>query len=594
MADNVNLVEVCAQTTHPALQAMTQVLGLAAHTEWAVMQPWADALLWAFNRGDSHIVVPREHLAAIRNCRVLVGAAGAYTPFILQNNHLFLGRMWQLEQDIAESLWQLADIAPARINEAAVAADLASWFPEADSAQQRFAAALALIQHFVVINGGPGTGKTTTVAKILGLLLKHAWQLSRPPQIALVAPTGKAAAHMANALQRALNKLPLPDSSMQLLGRLTGQTVHRLLQLQPPLLTGPYDAEHPLPVDILVVDESSMLDLSLFRALLRALKPDVRLILLGDANQLPAVGAGNVLAELSQPTVLSPVLKQQLAALLLEQPLPPSGNEANMAAHVATLSHSYRFDATQGIGALATACINGDDSAALNAVTSFPAQLQLQQADMQRLSRDLYSQQRMWWQAVAENNIAAVFSHLTDIMVLTAWRADAEAFNQQYRRYLRQQLHLNTDSWFAGLPILITQNDYGVGLFNGDIGVILPDRDNSGHLLAYFADGANYRAISLSRLPQHEAAFAITVHKSQGSEYDSVWLLAPQAQAAADDPLFNRSLLYTALTRARQQFTFCGTARQLAQGIKNSQQRRSGLSAALAQLAKKQSQLSLF
>ncbi|WP_239365131.1 exodeoxyribonuclease V subunit alpha [Snodgrassella communis] len=594
MVDDVDQVEASVPATHPALQAMTRVLGAAAHAEWTVMQPWADALLWAFNRGDSYITVPREYLAAIRSCGILVGAAGAYTPFILQKNHLFFGRMWQLELDIAERLWQLANIAPASVNEAAVAADLAEWFPEADSAQQRFAAALALIQHFVVINGGPGTGKTTTVAKILSLLLKHAWPLSRPPKIALVAPTGKAAAHMATALQRALNKLPLPDSGMQLLGCLTGQTVHRLLQLQPPLLTGPYDAEHPLPVDILVVDESSMLDLSLFRALLRALKADVRLILLGDANQLPAVGAGNVLAELSQPTVLSPVLKRQLTALLPDQSLPPSRDDANMAAHVATLSHSYRFDATQGIGALATACINGDDGAALNAITSFPKQLQQRQADLQRLSRDLYSQQQVWWQAVAENDMTAVFSHLTDIMVLTAWRADAEAFNQQYRRYLRMQLHLNTDSWFAGLPILITQNDYGVGLFNGDIGVVLPDQDNSGHLLAYFADGASYRAISLSRLPQHEAAFAITVHKSQGSEYDCIWLLAPQAQAAAEDSLFNRSLLYTALTRARQQFTFCGTAKQLAQGIKNNQQRRSGLGTALVQLAKKQSQLSLF
>ena len=593
MAEAINPAETQEQSAHPALAAIEHVLRGVAQNEWEIIQPWADKLLWALNRGDSYIIVPRQYSETLRKCRILVGAAGTYTPFILQSNHLFLGRVWQLEQDIAESMLALASIPSVHLN-MDVAADLADWFPDADSTQQRFAAALALIQHFVVINGGPGTGKTTTVAKILSLLLKHTWHLSRPPQIALVAPTGKAAAHMANALQRALDKLPLSDDSRQLLADLSGQTVHRLLQLQPPLLTGPYDAEHPLSVDILVVDESSMLDLSLFRALLRALKPDVRIILLGDANQLPAVGAGNVLAELSQPTVLSPELKKQFMALLPEQSLPPVSDNAGMAQYVATLTHSYRFDATQGIGALASACINGDATAALNAVSSFPEQLQLHQFDIQVLCRKLYSQQQLWWQAVAENNITQIFSHLTDIMVLTAWRTDAEAFNQQYRSYLRTQLHQNTDSWFAGMPILITQNDYGVGLFNGDIGVILSEQNNSGHLLAYFAEGANYRSISLSRLPQHEAAFAITVHKSQGSEYDDVWLLAPQLRAAADDSLFNRSLLYTALTRARKQFTFCGTAKQLVQGIKNNQQRHSGLGTALAQLLRKQTQLSLF
>ncbi|WP_370386388.1 exodeoxyribonuclease V subunit alpha [Snodgrassella alvi] len=594
MANEIAVQAGSEQPDHPALAAMAQVLGTVVPAEWAVMQPWANALLWAFNRGDSYIVVPREYRTSVRNCRMLVGAAGAYTPFVLLDNHLFSGRIWQLEQDIAENLWKRTTVKSVPLDMEVVADDLTEWFPDADSAQQRFAAALALLQHFVVINGGPGTGKTTTVAKILGLVLKHAWKLSRPPHIALVAPTGKAAAHMANALQRALSKLHLDQDSRRLLGRLGGQTVHRLLQLQPPLLTGPYDAEHPLPVDILVVDESSMLDLSLFRALLRALKEDVRLILLGDANQLPAVGAGNVLAELSRPTVLSPALKQKLTTLLPNQILPETSSQAGMASHVATLSHSYRFDATQGIGALATACIKGDDESAMNAFRRFPAQLQVRSADWQRMCHDLYALHQPWWQAVADHDVDAVFSHLNDIMVLTAWRADAEAFNRHYRQFLRSRLHLNTDSWFAGLPIMITQNDYAVGLYNGDIGVILPDENHSGHLCAYFNDGNSFRSMVLSRLPPHEDAFAITVHKSQGSEYDSVWFVAPQTNAAADDPLFNRALFYTALTRAREQFIFCGTAKQMVQGIKNSQQRRSGLGAALAGKALQQSQLSLF
>jgi exodeoxyribonuclease V alpha subunit len=486
----------------------------------------------------------------------------------------------------------LSTVAAKFFNES-VADDLKNWFPDQNGSEQRFAAALALVQHFVVINGGPGTGKTTTVAKILALLLKHVWQAPYPPQIALIAPTGKAATHMANALQRALTNLELSPEVFKVLSQLSGQTVHRLLQLRPPLLSGPFNANNPLPVDILIVDESSMLDLSLFRMLLEALKPEVRLILLGDANQLPAVGAGNVLAELSVPTSLTPPIAKQLIDLLPNFSMPPSHDKAGIAAHIATLTHSYRFDPAKGIGALATACIRGDDSLALTTIESFP-QLHLQQYSFFDLCEKIYQLQLAWWQAVTTNNIQAVFSHLTDIIVLSVRRADAKEFNRLYRRYLGHQLQLDTESWFIGMPILITQNDYNIGLYNGDIGVILPDADDHQFLLAYFGDGQSYRKIALSRLPQHEPAFAITVHKSQGSEYEQVWLLAPQSEASVDDPLFNRALLYTALTRARNQFTFCGTARQLTQAIKNNERRRSGLKSALEKLFQHQSQLSLF
>lgn len=577
---------------HPALAAIANVLSVIAKQEWEIVEPCAEALLWALNRGDSYILIPRNRLPVLRTCRMLVGKAGDYAPFILIEQHLFMGRIWQLEQDVVHSICRLACVSVEQFSPK-VREDLQNWFPEAEAKQQRFAAALALVQHFVLINGGPGTGKTTTVAKILALILKHVWQAPYPPKIALVAPTGKAATNMAAALHNALFKLHLPANIRKSLSQLTGQTVHRLLQLRPPLLNSEFNAENTLEIDILVVDESSMLDLSLFRTLLQALKTNVRLILLGDSNQLPAVGVGNVLAELSQTTMLTPAITKQLSFLLPDQPLPPSQSDAGIAAHVATLTHSYRFDPSKGIGALATACIKGDGMMALSVMESFE-QLYWLQPNQSTLFQRLYHLQQAWWQAVAANDVQAVFNHLTDVMVLGVRRVDVKTFNKQYRRYLSGQLHIVTDTWFAGMPILITQNDYDIGVYNGDIGVILPDTDDKQHLLAYFNVGQCIRTIALSRLPQYEPAFAITVHKSQGSEYNNVWLLAPQSPATEDDVLFNRVLMYTALTRARQYFAFCGSAQQMTQAIKNNDQRRSGLRIALNQLMKQQSQMTLF
>ena len=569
--------------THPMLSMIEETLSPIAPEEWLILSPWVEVLLWAQDRGDSYIEIPYSQIDILSQLTCLLGKPNSFMPFILDQNRLFSGRIWQLEQDIAVGLYSLAQTPVAEVN-LAVKEDLENWFPEKDSQEQRFAATLALYQSFVLINGGPGTGKTTTVAKILALIIKHVWQASQQPRIVLAAPTGKAAAHMAQALHKALGSFQLEQSIEQILMGVQGQTVHRLLQLRPPLMESFYNQERPLPVDILVIDEASMLDLSLFRLLLRAIKQGTRLILLGDANQLPAVGAGNVLGDLSQSTQLTPELIENLSVLLDDYSLPSGNAQANIAAHVATLVHSYRFRADQGIGALAEACIQSDADKAQAVMTQFPKQLQWAGNDLMGLGRQLYLQQTTWWQAVSKNDIEAVFAHITDLMVLTAHKADAQAFNEYYRTYLQKQGHTTLEPWFAGMPILITQNDYNVNLFNGDIGIILSDQNEPQRLVAYFREGQTYRTVSLSRLPEHELAFAITVHKSQGSEYDTVWLIAPQSSPDDTEPLFNQALFYTALTRARKQFVFCGHATQLTHAIKQRDRRRSGLTRALNRL----------
>lgn len=565
---------------HPAARAAAPVLAAQAPAVWPQVAPWLDALFQALAQGHSYVPLSPAAAENLSAAAPLVGAEGDFAPLIVSQQRLFLGRIWQLEQDIAADLLRLAAAPVAAWDEEAAMAGLAQWFAEPGSEDQQAAAALALLQPLMMINGGPGTGKTTTVAKLLALLC-HNRPDGRLPRIALAAPTGKAAAHMGAALQRALDGFSPPPLVAGHLRRLQGQTVHRLLALRPPLLTSPYDADSPLPLDILVVDEASMLDLSLLHTLLRALPTGCRLLLLGDRNQLPPVGAGDVLAALAQPTRLDAATAAAWQRLLPKRPLPfaVAASAAPLAAHTATLGISHRFDDRSGIGRLAAAVVSGDTAAAAAAFADFPSALrQGHRADWPQL----YAAQHPYWQAVAAGDAQAVFAALSAVVVLAARRQDAADFNQGYRRWLAAHGHAALQNWFAGQMLMVTQNDYGVGLFNGDIGVVLPDAD--GRLQACFAGSHGIRRIGLSRLPPHEDAFALTVHKSQGSEYRHVWLLPPAA-AAGEDVLFERSLLYTALTRARDGFVLLGDPALLAEAIRQQQPRRSGLPAALVRQA---------
>lgn len=555
--------------------------------EWLYVADAARLLFTALARGDSCITLTAAQRALLENAPTLVGHAGDFAPFILCHHQLFPGRLWQLEQDIAENLLRLTAAPVPRMDLAAAAADLSAWFTGEHSRSQRLAAALALLRPLMLINGGPGTGKTTTVAGLLALICRHAWQQTSPPRIALVAPTGKAAAHMAEALHRALGQLNVHnDERCACLYAVQGQTIHRLLQFRPPLARSVFHRHRPLPVDIVVVDEASMLDLSLLRTLLLALPDQTRLILLGDHHQLPAVGTGNILADLAQQTELPPALAETLSILCPHHALSVSPHSAPLSANVVTLNYSHRFHEHSGIGRLAEAVLAGDGAMMASVIAAYPQELVCQNNTMADRFRLYYRLQADYWQAVAEHRVNGVFAALHRQFILSVRREEALAFNQGYRHWLGLRGHQTQGNWFAGMPLIITQNDYVTGLFNGDIGVVLADA--AGRLHAYFEEGEQYRAVSLSRLPEHECAFVITVHKSQGSEYDEVWLLSPQklrAAEAAEAYLFDRALLYTALTRAKKRFVFCGSLTQMQQAAARVNHRRSGLRAALRRAA---------
>lgn len=528
--------------------------------------PIIPKLFNALADGHSFIFVNAEEQALLAQAEPIVSHY-AHSPLVLNKNRLLFGRFWQLEQQLAHEIKRLSAPTHAIADPKHIATQLQQLFPDTSSRDQQAAAALALSQNFTVISGGPGTGKTTTVAKLLVLLSGD-----QQPRIALAAPTGKAAARMSEALKNAVSRIAdLPDEMVQFLNQLDGQTVHRLLGLKPPQMQPEYHAHNRLPLDILIIDEASMLDAYLLLQVLQALPDHCRIILLGDEHQLPSVNAGAVLSALvrsSRP--LSP--DSPITALLphLPQTLTPP---------VARLTISHRFDDTSGIGCLARAVVEGDGITAWAQFDRFPNELSHQQNNITQQAQLLYQYHQAYWQAIDAHDIAQAFQHQTDIVVLTAHRQDAEQFNQSYRHLLQHHGRARAETpWFAGQMLMITRNDPATRLFNGDVGIVMPHQ----HGLATWFPDANqtFRAVPISRLPAHEPAFAMTVHKSQGSEYQQVWLLPPQAND--DESGFSRSLLYTAITRAKRQFIYWGNESSFQSACETPDKRRTLLAELLS------------
>lgn len=563
---------------HAAADAALDVLQRLFPEAAALCAPFLPRLFSALDDGHSFIWLNDAEAEALDSAAPLADGTGR-APLVLRGRRLFLGRLWQLENDLAGEIRRLAASPAVLADPQGVAAALQAWFAEPGSEGQQAAAALALLQNFMLITGGPGTGKTTTVAKLLALLCAGADPL---PRIALAAPTGKAAAHMARALHRAVDGFEMPDAVRNHLSALEGQTVHRLLKLRPPQMLPAFDGNHPLPLDVLVVDEASMLDVSLLLHLLRAIPSGCRVIFLGDEFQLPSVGVGAVLAALSRRTVLDKETVEQLSIYLPEHGFPVEENPPALSQNVAQLKVSHRFGADSGIGCLARAVVSGKSGEGWAQFTLFPNELEILEGRLKQQAELLYRKHEKYWQAVDKNDVALAFGHAADVVVLAAWRQDAEAFNEEYCRYLQRKHRAGADKpWFAGQIIMIARNDYTLEVFNGDIGLIMPDAESANGLAAYFPNADGFKKIAISRLPQFDSAFAMTVHKSQGSEYREVWLLPPSGkiEQGGDDALsgLNNALLYTAITRARERFVFWGNEEQWRLAVETRKTRRTAL-----------------
>lgn len=567
--------DVCLRLPVLAGQLLFPGAAQAERTRAPALEPWCEAL---------------------RRCPC-VGSPGTRAPLVLDGTRLYLQRFWRHEVAVAQGLLDRLASA-AQCDEALLRSGLSALFEDAEGTTapdwQKLASALAVQQRFAVISGGPGTGKTTTVVKVLSLLLAQQPAL----RIALAAPTGKAAARMVESLRAARRSLALAP---EVLARLpdVASTLHRLLGWQPDLSRYPYrrHRDNPLPMDCLIIDEASMIDLPMMHAVLDALPPDARLILLGDRDQLASVEAGNVLGDITghgRSLGYSPALIAGFEALGVSAPGPLQGSAelAPIQDAIAILQRSHRFGANSGIGRLSRLVNGGLAQDGLALLASAPGLqdagpdadlLWLQTAGLAHAS---LRKDALDW-AVAHytqylvcKDVETALQRFAQCRVLCAAHEGAlgeVAVNAQLAERLRHCALLEAGPPGHGTPVMITVNDYELELYNGDIGLLWKAADGS--LEACFPQlDAQVRRIPAASLPAHVPAWALTVHKSQGSEFDEVLLILPED---VNSPLLLRELLYTGITRARRRLLLQCTAEAFERACTNPATRSSGLAARL-------------
>ncbi|URL05577.1 exodeoxyribonuclease V subunit alpha [Avibacterium sp. 21-595] len=555
-------------------------------------------------------------------------------PLVFQFNALYFYRIWQDEYRVAEyfahsiqrteqnggqSAGQNSGIFDRTFDPQAIATILQKYFPHSAQPKQinwqEIAVAMAIKQPFTLISGGPGTGKTTTVTRLL-LALQDLYQQGL--RIKLVAPTGKATARlkesMDNSLARLKAELALPEALIAAIPT-QPETLHRLLGVRFFEDMPKHNKQNPLLLDVLVVDESSMIDLSLMAKLLQALKPQTKLILLGDKDQLASVEAGAILAELGKfltqgyspdfVAYLQQTTGQHLSAITQGNPIRD---------HLCHLTQSHRFDEHSAIGQLAKLINQGNaeeswqllqagDLKKSDVVTISPLTLvDFMQLTHKGEANSLAYQQycanavvksavqnytnflTLIQQVTAQNQpldsekIQQIFTAFNKVRYLTALRVGelgSEQLNQRIAEGLRAKglVQFNqAREHYLGKPIMITQNDSNVGLYNGDIGLYLVSPNEQGQLRGHFYFENGKRELA-SRIPRHETAFAMTVHKSQGSEFDHAFMVLPTEPS----PILSRELVYTGITRAKNQATVFSTEQSWKTAVRNPTKRQSGL-----------------
>lgn len=531
-------------------------------------EPWQDAGEW----GEE-----------LRHFGV-VGAPGETAPLVLdQSSRLYLNRYWRYEKDLADRLRERAATMHPDLDPAGLCRGLDLLFPPQGQDNgpdwQRVAAWLAVTRSLTVIAGGPGTGKTTTVVKVLALLSEMAGE--RPLRIALAAPTGKAAGRLKEAVSQARERLCLATETAARIPA-EASTIHRLLGAVPGSVSFRHHGGNPLPFDVVVVDEASMVDLPLMAKLLDALAPECRLVLLGDRDQLASVEAGAVLGDICHPAFLerfSPAAAASAASAGITLPaatvaVPP------LCDAVVTLKTSHRFAAASGIGSLSRLVNDGDGEAALELMRAgrhgdigwrdLPPPAGLAAALKERLT-DGYRDY------LAATDPAACLERFSAFRLLSPFRQGpygVAALNSLAERSLGLAgRHGAGSPWYPHRPLLVTRNDHQLRLFNGDIGVIAAGPAGEGVAAWFPASDGGVRNISPLRLPPHETVFAMTVHKSQGSEFDTLLLLLPPGAPE----LLTRELVYTAITRAKRRVEIWGDPEAFVAAVSRRVSRSSGL-----------------
>lgn len=494
-------------------------------------------------------------------------------PLVLDPaGRLYLSRHFRCERMIANDLVsRSAGVVPVRTEEAAKI--ISGMFSDsAGEDWQKVAVAAAALKRFVVISGGPGTGKTYTVARILALQQVLSGGNLR---IALAAPTGKAAVRLQESITNA--KLSI-DKVYADLVPVEAKTLHRLLGFNPGAGKFKYNRDNKLHIDLLVIDEASMIDVELMAALVQALPQNARLVLLGDRDQLTSVEAGSLFGDICSTNVpgWSTRMCEQVKELVGWAPQAKTSDET-FDDSVVLLQKSYRFGEHEGIARLASIVNNGNgQQITALAMQEFDDLMvgQLDKGDMRTvLEEHIFAGFKQCFSSITPEEALAALSRFRILCAIRQGSQGVEGLNRLTEDILRQRgLIDGDDQWYKGRPLIIRNNHYELQLFNGDTGIVWPGDD--GKLWAWFsAAGGDLHQVPLSRLPNYETAYAITVHQSQGSEFEEVLFMLP----SADSRVLCRELIYTGITRARKKLMLFGDTDLLVKAVEDRVVRYSGL-----------------
>ncbi len=494
--------------------------------------------------GHSCILIGDEDAELLQSSGLLSGSVPM--PLVLEQNRLYTRRYWHYEQRLAGQIRQLCQVGYCCNGLDDI---LDRYFPDLvdETDWQKEAAKKAVKQAFSMITGGPGTGKTSTVVKILGVMLELA---SRPLHIALAAPTGKAAMRLQESIGSNKAVLPCSEAVKRLIPEKV-TTIHHLLGAQPPTPYFRHNASSPLPYDVIAIDEASMIDLALMSKLVDALKPGARLVLLGDKDQLASVESGAVLADLTSA-------------------LPE---------HTLELCKSYRFQGE--IKALAEAVNRQQGELAWRLLKNGREMTNLLSVDILTF---IVSQYREYLQLIDQAaGFATIFAAFNHFQVLCSNRqggGSVAEINYRVEQRLAELglIHLQEAQWYAGRPVMVVENNSAMQLYNGDIGLCLPDSESRQLRVCFQRPDGSIKTVLPGRLPKSETVYAMTVHKSQGSEFDRVLLVLSERLS----PVLTKELLYTGITRAKKVVTVSASEEIFVDSVKQKVLRTSGLAARLA------------
>ena len=508
----------------------------------------------------------------------VVGEPGEFAPLILDKaERLYLQRYWKYEDELGRNLQaRLRDNPIRHFSQTELAKNLEKLFP-VQSDLQKVAAFVAATSRLCVISGAPGTGKTRTIVLICALLIALAG--NRELNFALAAPTGKAAARLKETIAQTRLALRLPEDVKL---PADASTIQRLLGAKGDSPHFQHDAKNPLAADVVIVDEASMIDLALLAKLFDAVRPDGRVILVGDKDQLASVEAGSAFRDICTPGLepgISVSLAEAFAKCTGEELEGTSASEAPIHPVVVELRRNYRFTPETGIAELSNAVNQGDAEGAI-AILKSGGRIRWRPTPLvKNFERELRERVLPRFERfLTLTDPAEALSRLTEFAVLCALRRGpfgAETVNGLLERMLRDTgRRVESDGrYYAGEPVIIVRNDYNVGLFNGDVGIVLPDA-TSGELRVFFrGEDSDVLNFAPGRLPAHQPAFALTVHKSQGSEFRDALVILPERDA----PVLTRELLYTGVTRVRETVEVWATEHILRQTIERKIERSSGL-----------------